>query len=85
MSKVVLVDAAPGYVDVVEAELSELEVVRSIVAEKDRNFDLALLVDIDDAGDLETFLTNEIRMETGVQDVRTVEAPDEQLLSRLQG
>lgn len=84
MTTVVLVDAAPGFEDSVEAELEDLEAVQSIVAEKERNFDLAVLVDIDDPGDLSTFITNEVRMETGVQDVREVEVPDEGLLQRLQ-
>lgn len=83
MSTVVLVDAAPGFEDSVEAELTGLEAVQSIVAENHRNFDLAVLLDLDDPGEVETFLTNKIRMETGVQDVRQVDAPDEALLKRL--
>lgn len=84
MSTVVFVDAVPGYEDVVEAALEDLEPIRALVREKSGNHDLAILLEMEDAGEVKRFLMNDVRTLSGLKGYRQVDEPDADLLQRLE-
>ena len=70
MRTVVMVDAVPGYEAAVEARLRGLYGVRAIRRGKRGNFDLAVLLETADRGEVERWINNEARLVTGVRCVQ---------------
>ena len=83
MQAVVLVDAAPGFEDGVEAALRQFHGVLRVTRLKDRNYDMAVLLDVEDAAAVTKFMTNQVRLVTGVSGIERVERPSPELLRRL--
>ncbi len=84
MTTVVLVDAVPGFEDAVASDLRDLEHVSKVVSLKRGNNDLGVLVDLDDPGEVQRFLINEIRTLSGLAGYEEVEDPSKELLSDLE-
>lgn len=85
MQAVVRVDANPGFEDSVEDALAKREEVRSIVRDKEGNFDLLVLVETADEDTLQRFLDDALHRVSGMSARERVTSPDQALLERLQG
>lgn len=79
---IVLVDAAPGYEDQVEAALDDLDPVVSRTREKQDNFDIAALVEGENENAVQDAM-NAIRHESGVQGLKIERDPGASLKKRL--
>jgi DNA-binding Lrp family transcriptional regulator len=83
MQAVVLVDCAPGFEESVEAQLRYTQGVKNLCWEKQGNYDIAVLVDVKDAAELQSLLTNRFRTLSGVKGVERVKEPSSALLGKL--
>ena len=83
MQAVVLIDAAPGYEEAVEASLRKVRGITRVARFKDRNYDLAILVQGEDAALVERVVNSEIRMITGISGVERIPDPSKRLLDAL--
>lgn len=84
MQAVVLVNAAPGFEEAVEAALRKVEGVTGVARVKKQNYDLAALVDVADEAEIRLVVDSRIRRLSGVQGAELVESPSGKLLSRLE-
>lgn len=83
MQVVVVVDAAPGFEDAVSASLKALPEVKGFARIKHGNYDMAVLIDIEDEAMVQRFMHGQMRVVTGVRAVERLEHPNEDLLARL--
>lgn len=79
---IVRVNAAPGFEDSAEAAVRKTEGVLNVIEDKAGNYDLAILLEADDANRIRD-IENAIRHETGIQGLERVDDPDRDLLKRL--
>lgn len=84
MASVYYVDAIPGHEETVEAKLQELPKILSTTRFKEGNFDVAILVDIDDAAERAKFETNHLRRVSHTSQFQHVADPSPDLLERLE-
>lgn len=82
MKAIVLINAAPGFEDPVEAALDDLDAVLSQTPENQGNYDIAALLEGEDANEIQDAM-NALRHESGIQGLQVVESPDDDLLARL--
>lgn len=84
MPSVYYVDAIPGHEETVEAKLVELPKILSMTRFKEGNFDVAILVDIDDGAERVKFETNHLRRISHTSQFQHVENPPPELVERLE-
>lgn len=82
MKVIIRINAAPGYEDTVEDALGKLDAVLNLVREKEGNYDLAAVLEGNDADEISN-VENAIRHESGVQGLEREIQPDANLLDRL--
>ncbi len=84
MASVYYVDAIPGKEEAVQASLGEIEEVQGVERIKEGNYDIAILVDLDEPGELSKWETNALRRVSASPGFKRVEDPDSTLVDRLQ-
>ncbi len=83
MQAVILVNAAPGFESSVISALKKLDGVAGLTRIKKENFDMAVLIDVEDSQEMQRFLTSELMFISGVQGAERVENPSDALMARL--
>lgn len=82
MKAIVLINAAPGFEDGVQAALDGMEHVLTHTLENRGNYDIAALLSGEDANEIQDAM-NAIRHESGVQGLELLKDPETSLLDRL--
>ena len=83
MEAVVLINAAPGFEEAVHASVNKLEGVAAVARVKKENYDLAVLIDVADADEVQRFVTSRLRGVSGIQGAELLEAPSDRLIAQL--
>ena len=83
MDAVILVDAAPGFEDSVEASLRKNHAVVNVARVKQGNYDMVVLVRVSDESSLTRLVSSDLRMVSGVRGVQRLADPSPDLMKRL--